>query len=75
MHVFRYAELGFWSYTGLNLAHGIIATLSGHYASADATHWTRTGVGDSQRAKLRQLPDESKDEHFSISYRPLQKSR
>jgi hypothetical protein len=30
-------ELGFWSHTGLNLAHGIIVTFSGHYACADAT--------------------------------------
>jgi hypothetical protein len=29
MHFIRYSELGFWSHTGLNLAHGIIATLSG----------------------------------------------
>jgi hypothetical protein len=28
MHLFRYSELGFCSHTGLNLAHGIIATLS-----------------------------------------------
>jgi hypothetical protein len=27
---FRYSELGFWSHTGLNHAHGRIATLSGH---------------------------------------------
>jgi hypothetical protein len=30
---FRYSELGFWSHTGLNFAHGIIATLSGHYSA------------------------------------------
>jgi hypothetical protein len=32
---FRYSELGFWSHTGLNLAHGIFATLSGLYAYDD----------------------------------------
>jgi hypothetical protein len=37
---FRYSELGFRSHTGLNLAHGVIATLSGHYACADATPCT-----------------------------------
>jgi hypothetical protein len=30
MHFSRYSELEFWSQTGLNLANGIIATLSGH---------------------------------------------
>jgi hypothetical protein len=35
MHFFRYSELAFWSHTGLNLAHGMVATLPGHYACAD----------------------------------------
>jgi hypothetical protein len=29
LHSFQYSELGFWSRMGLNLAHGIIATVSG----------------------------------------------
>jgi hypothetical protein len=32
----RYAELGFWSHTGLNLAHGTIVISSGHCTRADA---------------------------------------
>jgi hypothetical protein len=29
IHFIRYSELGFWSHTGLNMAYGTIATLSG----------------------------------------------
>jgi hypothetical protein len=36
-NISRYSELGFWSQTGLHLALGMIATLCGHYARADAT--------------------------------------